>query len=310
MDDKVFFSVVSPVFRSESSIEALVERISVTLKSISASYEIILVNDCSPDNSWSVIERICETNKHVKGLNLSRNFGQHHAITAGLDFSSGEWVFVMDCDLQDQPEEMIKLYNKAMKGFEIVLASRKKRNDPFLKVITSTVFYKTLSYLTGINADSTVANFGIYHRKVIDEIVKMKEQIRYFPTMVQWLGFKQAKIEVEHARRPEGETAYNFRKRVRLALDIILAYSDKPLRLIVKFGLLLSLSSFAFAFYVLIRYINGYITLSGYASLFISIWFFFGITIMILGIIGLYIGKTFESSKGRPLYVLRDKLNF
>lgn len=303
---KPLFSVVSPVYKAEKILPKLVARIEQSISPITSDFEIILVVDASPDNSWKVIQEIAKTNPRVKGMLFSRNFGQHRAITAGLDYAQGEWVIVMDCDLQDQPEEIPHLYHKALEGYEVVLARRHNRQDSFLKRTFSKVFYKTLSFLTGIKHDPTIANFGIYHSKVIDTIRSMREHIRFFPVMVYWAGYSQAKLDVVHAAREEGKSSYSMKKLLKLALDIILAYSEKPLTLIIQMGLGISAMAFLFGLLTLIRYLMNKIIVPGYTSLIISVWFFSGLIIAVLGVVGLYVGKTFEGVKQRPLYVVRD----
>ena len=299
-------SVISPVYKANNIISELVNRISITLSTISSDYEIILVDDNCPDDSWSLIKTIAAENKKVKGFKLSRNFGQHYAITAGLQQAKGDWVVVMDCDLQDVPEEIPKLYNKATEGYDIVLAARQQRQDSFLKMLSSKLFYGVLGYLTGVKQDSRVANFGIYSKKVIKSIVEMPESIRYFPTMVKWVGFKRTTIPVKHSDRAEGKSSYNFKRLINLALDIMLAYSDKPIRLTIKFGLFISLISFAFVLITFYKYLIGDILVLGYSSLIISIWFLSGALMVVLGVIGLYVGKTFEGVKKRPHYIIDE----
>lgn len=297
-------SIVSPVYRAELILDELVERIAKSIPPAFNSYKIILVDDFSPDKSWQKIVEISNKNSKVRGFKLSRNFGQHYAITAGLNQVSGDYVVVLDCDLQDQPEEIEKLFNESQKGFDIVLARRYERKDSFYKKTVSKLFYKTLSYLTGTKQDATVANFGIYSKQVIDEVVKLEEKIKYFPTMVKWVGFSTAYVNVEHASRSEGKSNYNLKKLLNLALDIILAYSDKPLRLIIKFGLSIAMVSFLMVIYVLFEKITGKVSVSGYASLIISIWFLSGCLLTTLGVVGLYIGKIFEGVKNRPSYII------
>jgi dolichol-phosphate mannosyltransferase len=302
-------SIVSPVYRAELVLDELVERISNNIPSAFNSFEIILVDDFSPDKSWQKIVEISKKNKNVFGFKLSRNFGQHYAITAGLNQVTGDYVVVLDCDLQDQPEEIEKLFNESQKGFDIVLARRYERKDSLYKKTVSKLFYKTLSYLTGTKQDATVANFGIYSKQVINEVVKLEEKIKYFPTMVKWVGFSTSFVNVEHASRSEGKSNYNLKKLLNLALDIILAYSDKPLRLIIKFGLSIALISFAMVVYVLYEKVAGKVSVSGYASLIISIWFLSGCLLTTLGVVGLYIGKIFEGVKNRPSYIIEKTTN-
>ncbi len=304
-----FISIVSPVYRAEKILPELVSRIKKNLEKITDNYEIILIEDCGPDNSWEKIEELAKIHPEIIGLKLSRNFGQHYAITAGLDHAKGEWVVVMDCDLQDQPEEIEKLLSKAKEGYDIVLARRYARQDGFFKKLFSKLFYRTLGYLTGSEQDETVANFGIYNRKVIKSIVSMRESIRFFPTMVKWVGYKSTKLNIEHSTREEGKSSYNFFRLMNLAMDIILAFSDKPLRMVVKTGLIIAGLSVVFSIYTLVQWYYGMIIEIGYTSLIVSIWLLSGIIISTLGIVGLYVGKTFEGVKNRPIYIIDKTTN-
>lgn len=303
-------SVVSPVYRAEKDLEELVTRIKNAIPSDISILEIILVDDFSPDNSWNEIERLAKIHPEILGVKLSRNFGQHYAITAGLDNVTGDYIVVMDCDLQDKPEELSKLLLKSKEGFDIVLARRFNRQDSFLKKFFSKLFYKTLGYLTGSKQDETVANYGLYKRNVIKEVCNLRESIRYFPTMVKWVGFKTAYVDVEHASRQQGESNYNLKKMLNLALDIILAFSDKPLRLIIKLGMSIAFISILMAIYAIYNKITGEVSVSGYASLITSIWFLSGCILITLGVIGLYVGKIFEGVKNRPIYIVEKKVNF
>ena len=282
----------------------LVQRLVSALELISSNFEIILVDDRSPDSSWTRIQEQAARDPRVRGLRLSRNFGQHRAITAGLDLCRGEWVVVMDCDLQDRPEEILALFAHAQSGYDLVLAQRIDRQDSWSRKLLSRLYYRLLSYLTETPQDPAVANFGIYHNKVITAVLSMRESIRYFPTMVRWVGFRTGYLAVTHDERPSGRSSYGLGKRVQLGLDVLLANSDKPLRLTVKLGLLLSGGAFLFVPITLIRYWTGQIYQPGYTSLIISIWFFSGLLLSVLGMVGLYIGKTFEQVKNRPLYVV------
>lgn len=206
-----YFSVVTPVYGCKTSLYELYIRLKKPLEIINPDFEIIMVNDGNLDGSWETIVELTKKDNRVKGLNLSRNFGQHNAITAGLAHCTGEWVIVIDCDLQDQPEEIRRLLEKAEEGFDIVLAQRINRRDSLLKKILSKIFYKILSYLTESKQDYRVANYGIYSKKVIKAILDMKDYIRYFPTMVMWVGFRQLTIEVEHSDRVSGKTSYSVK---------------------------------------------------------------------------------------------------
>jgi dolichol-phosphate mannosyltransferase len=302
-------SVISPVYRAENIIPELLKQLHESFTSITSDYEIILVNDSSPDNSWQAIVAECEKDERVKGIDLSRNFGQHYAITAGLNYSQGNWIVVMDCDLQDKPEEIPNLYRKAQEGYDSVFAQRIKRKDSFSKRLFSKIFYAIFSYLTDTKQDSTVANFGIYHRKVIDAILAMKDNIRYFPTMIQWVGFRKYYLPVQHAERYEGKTSYNLKALTKLAINNILAFSDKPLRLTVKLGFIISCLSFFLAIYNIVAHFAGIIRVEGFTTTVFSIWFVAGLILVVLGIVGLYVGKTFENIKRRPTFIVNDKIN-
>jgi dolichol-phosphate mannosyltransferase len=288
----------------------LAERLEKSLPEISEDYEIIFVNDGSPENDWEQVQKLAGSNPKIKGINLSRNFGQHYAITAGLDHTIGEWVVVMDGDLQDQPEEIKKLYDKAKEGFDIVMGQRGRRKDGFLKRLFSRLFYRTFGYLTNTRQDASIANFGVYNRKAINAVLSMKDSIRYFPTLIQWVGFKRTAIEIEHDKRFAGKSAYNISRLFRLAFNNIIAFSDKPLRITIRVGFFISLLSFIFGIVYLVRYLLGDITVLGFTSLIISIWFLSGIIISTLGLLGIYIGKVFDKVKDRPVFIVDEKINF
>lgn len=290
-------------------LNELVSRIEASVETFTKDYEIILVNDSSPDNSWVKIEGICSTDKKVKGINLSRNFGQHYAITAGLTESTGEWVVVMDCDLQDRPEEIPNLYRKVQEGYDTVFAQRIERKDGFLKRLSSTLFNATFAFLTDQEQDKTVGNFGIYHRQVINAVLSMGDSVRWFPIMVKWVGFKIGYIPVEHAERAEGKSSYSLRRLLSVASDNMIAFSNKPLRLMLQFGFCVVVISILVALFYLIRYLSGGIAVDGFTTMVISMWLLGGIIIMLIGMTGIYVGKTFDKTKDRPLFIIRDKLN-
>jgi dolichol-phosphate mannosyltransferase len=300
-------SIVSPVYKAEKIIPLLVERIEKSVSKITTDYELILVEDGGPDNSWSVIEAIVKDNAKIKGIKLSRNFGQHPAIMAGLSHAKGDWIVVMDCDLQDQPEEIGKLYNKALEGFDVVFAKRNNRQDGFFKKITSKIFSSIFNYLAGTKFDNEIANFGIYHKKVIVSVLNIGDYIKSFPLFVYFSGFKSTAIIVEHASRESGTSSYTFSKLISLAFNTIISYSNKPLKIFVKFGMLISLLSIIGGIVNLILYFDGKIKVSGYSSIIVSIWFLSGIIITVIGVVGIYVGKVFEQTKNRPPFII-DKI--
>lgn len=303
-------SIVSPIYCGEKMLDELVRRIIDSVKNITDDYEIVLVNDCSPDNSWEKIVQLCNENKKVKGVNLSRNFGQHYAITAGLSKTSGNWVVVMDCDLQDRPEEIPNLYAKTREGFDSVFAQRVERQDTFMKRLSSAAFYFVFSFLTDSKQDKSVANFGIYNRKVVNAILSMGDSIRYFPIMAQWVGFRKGYLPVQHAERQVGSSSYSFFKLMRLASDNMIGFSDKPLRLMLTFGFYVVIGSLLVALYYFVKWCLGLIVVDGFTTMVISLWLIAGILTMMLGITGLYIGKIFDRVKGRPVFIIGETVNF
>lgn len=308
-EKSIYISVVIPVYGCDTCLIELYNRLKAVLERISIRFEIIMVDDASPDDAWEIIKELSREDQRLKGISLSRNFGQHYAISAGLDHAEGEYIIVMDCDLQDQPEEIIKLLNAAGEGYDIVLARRIIRKDNCFKKLFSRTFYKILGYLTDTVQDYTIANFGIYNKKVITAIRNMGDSIKYFPAMVRWVGFKTTCIDIQHGERENGKSTYSFKKLISLALDTILSFSEKPLKLVLKFGLFMSFISFIMGIVYLHQYITGAIKVLGFTSIIISIWFLAGIIIFILGIVGLYIGKIFEKVKNRPVYIISEKVN-
>jgi dolichol-phosphate mannosyltransferase len=298
-------SVVIPVYRAEKMLDELYRRLRDAIETVTPHFEIVLVEDCGPDKSWEVIEHLSATDPRVVGLQFSRNFGQHYGITAGLDLCKGDWVVVMDCDLQDAPEEIPRLYHKAQEGYDVVLALRGKRKDPLLKRFTSWAFYRLFSYLADIEFNGDSGNFRIMSRKVVKNFVRMREQLRFFGGHVQWMGFPTTGIQVQHAERFEGTSSYTFAKLFKLASETIIAYSDKPLRMAVRLGLTMAGVSFVFGSFLLGRAVLHDSPVPGWSSLIVSLYFIGGLVIGMMGILGVYLGKAFDEAKKRPLYIVR-----
>lgn len=299
-------SIVSPIYKAEHFVEKLVFEIQIAMNILDVDFEIILVDDRSKDNSWQKMKEQSLKNPFVTSVRLSRNFGQHPAIMAGLSQAKGEWIVVMDCDLQDQPKEIIKLYRKAQEGFEVVQARRKNREDNFLKKLSSKVFSKVYSYFTDTKYDNEIANFGIYHKKVIHSILEISDYIKFFPLFVEFVGYKSTSITVEHASRDSGTTSYSFSKLVSLAFNTIISFSNKPLKLFVKFGMLISLLSFCVGIHYIYQAMHNEIEVLGYTSIIVSIWFLSGVIITTIGVAGIYIGKIFDQTKNRPVYIIDE----
>ena len=301
-------SIVSPVYRAEKILPILVSEINLVMERIGEDYEIILVDDRSPDNSWEVMKVLSSQNSKIKSIRLSRNFGQHSAIFAGLTKTKGDWVVVMDCDMQDQPKEIAKLYKKVLEGYDIVLGQRENRKDKFLKKLSSKLFYKVFNYLSGGQFNNEIGNFGIYKKKVIDSILNINDYIKFFPLFINWVGFKSTSIPIEHSSREEGKSSYSISRLLKLAFNVIISFSDKPLRLFINFGLGISILSFILGIYYLYLSITHRITQPGFSSLILSIWFLSGIIISCIGIVGVYLGKTFDQTKNRPTFIIDEEL--
>lgn len=303
------FSIVSPVYKAERIVSELVRRIQASVSSITEDYEIVLVCDGSPDNSWLAILDECGKDSRVKGINLSRNFGQHYAITAGMRYVAGEWIVLMDCDLQDRPEEIPNLYRKACEGYDIVQSRRVDRKDGYFKRLSSTLFHKVFDWLSGMKTDKAISNLGIYRRKVIDAFNSMQEASRSFGTLLSYVGFRKCTIDVQHSGRFEGKSSYSFRTLMKLMADITISNSNKPLRFIIGFGFFFSAISFLLALYNVFAHYVGIVTLQGFTTTVFSIWFVGGVILIVLGVLGLYIGKIFTQVKERPLYIVSEEVN-
>lgn len=302
-------SVVSPVYCCAGCLRELCARLIATLSSITEHFEIVLVDDASPDDAWKTLRELCATDPRIKAVGLSRNFGQHYAIAAGLEQTSGEWVVVMDCDLQDRPEEIAALYAKALEGYDVVFGEREVRRDGWLKRTSSRLFIGVLNYLSGADYDYRTANFGVFHRRVVDAVRSMGDSSRFFPVMVRWTGFRRTSIPIQHEARGEGRSAYTWRRLVRLGMDIILSNSDKPLRLVAVAGIVISLVALVITAYSLLRYLHGDVDVAGYTSLIASMWLLAGVMLFCMGVIGLYVGRVFESVKARPVFIVRERIN-
>lgn len=305
----VHIAVVAPIFNEEQNIEEFTSRVINALAQITKDFQIIFIDDGSLDNSWKKIHEICLKNSNVTGIKLSRNFGHHYAITAGLNHAKADWVVVMDSDLQDRPEVIPDLYGRAKMGNDVVFVNRTNRPESITYRILQKLFYSILRISSGIKFNSSQANFSIINKKVVDAFNSFPEQARFYGSTILWLGFKRSSIEAEHGSRFRGKPSYSFRKRIKLASDIILAFSDRPLKFSIYVGLFFSLLSMLMVFYILVKAVMGSYTVSGWASLIISIFLIGGIQISLIGILGIYISKVFNEVKSRPLYIITERIN-
>lgn len=303
-------SVVSPCYGAPTLLRQLVKEITEAVSPLTESYEIVLVEDYSPDNSRDIIREICAEDPHVKGIFLSRNFGQQSALNAGYDQARGNYVVTLDCDLQNPPAQIRDLYLKAKEGYDIVYATRRNRPDSFFMTQGSHVFNKLMGFLTDTRQDESVAEFAIFSHKVVEAMAKLGDYHRYYPLMTQWVGFKTAKVDVEHAVRSDGKrSSYSMRKRIELAVTTAVSFSTKSLRLIVYFGTVITLLAILAAIALVIKTLVMDTQVSGWVTLFVSMWFISGIMISVMGIIAVYIGSIFDEVKHRPSYLISETLN-
>ena len=311
MNASPYISVVTTVYQAAACLEELCRRLVATLRQITPDFEVIMVDDASPDGSWDTVARIVAAEPRCKGIRLTRNFGQHYAITAGLEHASGDWIVVMDCDLQDQPEEIDKLYRAAQEGhFDVVFGRRVRRRDSLLKRLSSKAFYTVYNYFTDSRFDNTVANFRISRLSVLADYLRLREHNRSFPLFIRWLGFSVGYVEVVHAHRFQGKTSYSLRKLLKLSAESIISQSNKPLYLSITLGLFLALGAFLVALYFVAKYFIHGIPVTGWTSMMVSLWFIGGVLLSNLGVLGLYLGRVFNEVKNRPLYVVRQRIGF
>ena len=304
-----FISVVSPVYMAERILPALCERLEATLSAMDCNYEVILVCDGSPDRSWDVMAQLVHRYPRLAVVKLSRNFGQHYAMTAGLDLARGQWTVVMDCDLQDQPEEIPRLLEKTQEGFDIVVARRLNRQHTWWKRHTSWAFFKVFSMLSGFKLDSSVGSFRIMSRSVVDGFCSMRESYRMFAGLVEWLGFRTGFVDVQHAARYEGESSYGLMRLLKMAMDGMVSFSNRPLYISIGAGLLLSIASALYGTFLIARYFidPGSNMVQGWLSTVTATAFLGGLILLNQGVLGIYLGRLYNQAKGRPLYVV-DKV--
>jgi glycosyltransferase involved in cell wall biosynthesis len=302
-------SVVSPVYQAEECLRELHRRLVSALSAITDDFEIVLVDDGSRDRSWQLVEELAHADQRVKGIKLSKNFGQHFAITAGLDFAQGDWVVVMDCDLQDRPEEIPRLYQKVQEGCDIAWARRIRRRDSGSKKLSSQLFRSIFNALGDVRLDKSASNFSISSRQVIDSVRRFRERNRSFPLFLSSVGFKEDYVDVEHAARPTGRSTYTWSRLLKLAIDWVVSYSNRPLYIAIWTGLLLSLVAFTMAVVFVVRYLVNSASVAGWTSLMVALLFFSGLLLANMGLMGLYIGKVFDEVKARPLYFVQRTVN-
>jgi len=305
--EKPNFSVVIPVYDEEENISELYRRLTAVMEKL-GTFELIMVDDGSKDRSWNLIKELHAKDSRVKGVSFSRNFGHHIAITAGIDYASGDAVILMDGDLQDPPEEIPKLWKKFSEGYELVYGIRKQKKDSVPKRLTSLAFWWFINRLSGINIPENQTLLRIFDRKIMDVLKNMRERARFIHGMIAWTGFRTAIQEVEHAPRKRGVSKYNVIKLFRLAFNAITSFSTLPLRLATYLGVLSAGIGLFYGLYFIYKKIFLGIPVLGYASIIVAVLFVGGIQLLILGIIGEYLGRVYQEVQARPIYILKEHL--
>lgn len=307
-----FLSIISPVYKAEEIVNELVKRIKEEVSLITEDFEIILIEDGSPDQSWNKIEENCKLDNRVKGIKLSRNFGQHYAISAGLKESRGDYVVLMDCDLQDNPKYIPEMLQKSKEGnFDIIFTLHSDRKHKVLKNIFANLFHIFYNWLVGnksLENNGKIGTYSLLTRKVVEAFCEFNDYHRHYLSVIRWLGFSKGFIEIEHEERFSGKTSYTFFKLVVLAVDGIVSQTKKLLLLSVFSGFIMAFIGVISIIYIVMKSITEGFQ-PGWASTMVLIIFSTGIILISLGIVGIYVGKIFDQVKERPLYIIDKRIN-
>jgi glycosyltransferase involved in cell wall biosynthesis len=300
-------SVIVPIFNEENGLSYLFSRILTVFQTANLPYEIICVNDGSRDQSLEKLVDFHQQDPAIKVINLSRNFGKEVALTAGIDFASGDVVIPIDADLQDPPELIIEMIEQWRAGFDVVYATRRSRQgESFAKQVTASAFYQTIGWMTKIKIPANTGDFRLMDRKVVEALKQLPERTRFMKGLFSWVGFRQTAIVFDREPRCQGTSKWNYWKLWNFALDGILSFSFIPLQIWSYLGLLVSTISLLYALYLVIRTLLFGVDVPGYASLMVAVLFLGGVQLISLGVIGEYLARVYEETKGRPLYLVRD----
>lgn len=309
--DRTVYSVIVPLYNEEAVVQDSYERIREVMDTTGEPYEIIFINDGSKDSTYQKVREILKKDKNVKLISFSRNFGHQSAITAGMDYCTGQAVIVIDADLQDPPEVMLKMIEKWKEGYEVVYGKRiKRKGETLFKKATAKIFYRILSKTTDVEIPIDTGDFRLIDRKVCDALKAMPERNRYVRGLISWLGFRQTGVEFVREKRLAGETKYSMKKMFKLAWDGITAFSNAPLKLATYIGVSISAVSFLYLLVVICQKLFTDTTVQGWASLVAISLFFNGVILIVLGIIGEYIRRIYDEAKGRPIYIISEKIGF
>ncbi|AJG98465.1 glycosyltransferase [Clostridium beijerinckii] len=311
MNDKTVYSVIVPLYNEELVINQSYKRLKEVMDSTNESYEIVFVNDGSKDRTREIAEEICSRDENIKLINFSRNFGHQAAITAGMDLALGDAIIVIDADLQDPPEVMLKMIEKWKEGYEVVYGKRVKREgETFFKKFTARVYYRLLRSMTTVDVPVDAGDFRLIDRKVCNTLIALPERNRYVRGLVSWVGYKQTYVEFIRQERFAGETKYPLKKMFKLACDGITALSYKPLIIAGHFGILALLVGIILMFVDITKAIINKSSVLNFTMMIGINMMMFGVVLGCIGIMGQYIGRIFDESKGRPIYVISSTTNY
>lgn len=307
----VVCSVVIPMYNEEAVIGETYKRLKNVMEGLGQTYELIFINDGSRDRSAHLVYELSHTDSTIRLLDFSRNFGHQAAVMAGLEYASGACVVIIDADLQDPPEVIPEMIQKWKEGYEVVYGKRlKRKGDTPFKKATAFLFYRFLRAMTNNDIPMDTGDFRLIDRKVCDVMKNLQEKNKYIRGLVSWIGFRQIPVEYNREERWAGKSKYPLKKMLRFAMDAITSFSYKPLKLATYLGFLLSLSGFIYLLVVIYQRLFTHTTISGWTSIVVINLFFNGIVLIILGIIGEYIGRIYEEAKNRPSYIIREKIGF
>jgi len=305
--DNIKYSIIIPVFNEEQVIEHTYERLKIVMDSMAEPYELLFINDGSRDKTVDILKHLGEADDHIKIIDFSRNFGHQIAITAGMDYAKGDAVIIIDADLQDPPELILEMIEKWKSGYDVVYAKRTARKgETFFKKQTAALFYRTLRAMTDIEIPIDTGDFRLIDRKVCEQMQNVHERNRFVRGLVSWVGFKQTAVEYERDERYAGETKYPLKRMLKLSIDGITSFSYKPLKIANYLGAALSIIGFIYMLVVLYQKLFTTTTITGWSSIIVIQLFFSGIILMMLGVIGEYIGRIYDEAKNRPLYIVQD----
>lgn len=310
--DNPTFSIIAPIYNEVKNLPMLYQRVVQVLDSTGETWELILVDDGSVDGSTNQIRELANKDQRIRPIVFARNFGHQIAVTAGLDYSRGQAVVIMDADLQDPPEVILDMIEKWHQGFEIVYAVRAEREgESWFKLFTASLFYRIIYRITDVDIPVDTGDFRLLDRKVVNVLNRMRERHRFLRGMSAWVGFRQTGVEYRRAARYAGETKYPFRKMLRLAITAITGYSFFPLQVATVLGFIsASISILAIPVVIAIRlWAAQEPPLLGQATTLIAVLFLGGVQLISLGILGEYIGRLYDEARGRPLYIVREAPN-